>query len=72
MLTFRGSNAEAYELHMGRWSRLLAAPFIDFARIAGAGRPKPAPMHGPVALSISQNCRGNSGRVALNRFKVRN
>jgi ubiquinone/menaquinone biosynthesis C-methylase UbiE len=38
MLAFRGSNAEAYEFYMGRWSCLLSAPFVNFARIAGTGR----------------------------------
>ncbi len=29
--TFSASNGEAYELQMGRWSRLLAKPFLEFA-----------------------------------------
>jgi SAM-dependent methyltransferase len=31
-------NAEAYEQFMGRWSRLMAAPFIEFAGIVDEGR----------------------------------
>jgi hypothetical protein len=29
--TFKGSDGDGYELVMGRWSRRLAAPFLDFS-----------------------------------------
>src|SRR4051812_34024297 len=29
------NDSEAYELQMGRWSRKLAEPFLDFAGVAG-------------------------------------
>src|SRR5215475_8323392 len=32
------ANADAYELFMGRWSRLLAAALLDFARIEDGWR----------------------------------
>ena len=32
--TFNARDAEAYERVMGRWSRRLAAPFLDFAGVA--------------------------------------
>jgi SAM-dependent methyltransferase len=35
--TFTASDAEGYERMMGRWSRLLASPFLDFARLATDG-----------------------------------
>jgi len=36
--TFVASDGDGYELTMGRWSRCLAQPFIDFVGLAGAGR----------------------------------
>ena len=32
------ANAEAYEKFMGRWSRLIAVPFVDFAALPEDGR----------------------------------
>ena len=36
--TYRASDGAAYERFLGRWSRLLAGPFADFARTAEDGR----------------------------------
>lgn len=36
--TFIAKGAEAYEASMGRWSRRLAAPFLDFAGVPSRGR----------------------------------
>ena len=36
--TFAAHDAAGYELQMGRWSRRLALPFIDFTGIGDAGR----------------------------------
>jgi len=36
--TYATTNAEGYELHMGRWSPALAEPFLDFADLGPAGR----------------------------------
>jgi len=36
--TYAATNAEGYELHMGRWSPALAEPFLDFADLGPAGR----------------------------------
>lgn len=36
--TFTAADGDGYELQMGRWSRLLAPRFIDFAGVAGGGR----------------------------------
>ncbi|MGR9143153.1 class I SAM-dependent methyltransferase [Rhizobium leguminosarum] len=36
--TFVAKGAEAYEASMGRWSRWLAAPFLDFAGVPSGGR----------------------------------
>jgi len=36
--TYVASNAEAYELSMGRWSRRLARPFVSFAELDGVRR----------------------------------
>ncbi len=35
--TFSATDGDAYEQQMGRWSRRLAEPFLDFADLAGAG-----------------------------------
>ena len=35
--TYRASDGAAYERFLGRWSRLLAGPFAEFAQPAGAG-----------------------------------
>ncbi|WP_198372670.1 class I SAM-dependent methyltransferase [Roseomonas rosulenta] len=35
--TFAATDGDAYELQMGRWSRRLAEPFLDFAGPVGAG-----------------------------------
>ncbi|MEO3470342.1 class I SAM-dependent methyltransferase [Roseomonas sp. CAU 1739] len=35
--TFNATDGDAYEVQMGRWSRRLAEPFLDFAGPAGAG-----------------------------------
>lgn len=35
--TFTATDGDAYELQMGRWSRRLAEPFLDFAGPVGAG-----------------------------------
>src|SRR5215210_3949098 len=35
---FSATNAEIYEQHMGRWSKILAVPFIDFAAVSGTGK----------------------------------
>ncbi len=32
--TFTASSGDGYELQMGRWSRRLAEPFIDFAGVS--------------------------------------
>ena len=32
--TFKGSDGDGYELQMGRWSRRLAEPFLDFSGFA--------------------------------------
>src|SRR3954454_20718205 len=32
------NDSDAYELQMGRWSRRLAEPFLDFAGVAGGER----------------------------------
>jgi SAM-dependent methyltransferase len=37
-LSFAGTDGAVYDQHMGRWSRVLATPFIDFAAIDGTGR----------------------------------
>ncbi|MCX7144009.1 MAG: class I SAM-dependent methyltransferase [Proteobacteria bacterium] len=36
--TFNAADGDGYEMHMGRWSRLLAAPFLDFVGTAGGER----------------------------------
>lgn len=36
--TFPATDGDAYEQQMGRWSRRLAEPFLDFADPGGAGR----------------------------------
>ncbi|MBR0672350.1 class I SAM-dependent methyltransferase [Neoroseomonas soli] len=36
--TFVATDGDAYEQQMGRWSRLLAEPFLDFVGPVGAGR----------------------------------
>jgi SAM-dependent methyltransferase len=36
--TYRASDGAAYERFLGRWSRLLAGPFADFARLPEKGR----------------------------------
>src|SRR5260370_31620460 len=36
--TSRASHGAAYERFLGRWSRLLAGPFADFARLPEDGR----------------------------------
>lgn len=36
--TFTATDGDAYEQQMGRWSRRLAGPFLDFAGVPGAGR----------------------------------
>jgi SAM-dependent methyltransferase len=35
--TFSATDGDAYEQQMGRWSRRLAQPFLDFADLAGGG-----------------------------------
>ena len=36
--TFTATDGDAYELQMGRWSRRLAEPFLDFAGPLGEGK----------------------------------
>jgi ubiquinone/menaquinone biosynthesis C-methylase UbiE len=36
--TFTAADGDGYELQMGRWSRRLAPPFIDFAGLGGGGQ----------------------------------
>ncbi len=36
--TFTASSGDGYELLMGRWSRRLAGPFVDFVDLADGGR----------------------------------
>lgn len=36
--TFSATDGDAYEQQMGRWSRRLAGPFLDFAGLDGGGR----------------------------------
>jgi SAM-dependent methyltransferase len=36
--TFSATDGDAYEQQMGRWSRRLAQPFLDFADLDGGGR----------------------------------
>lgn len=36
--TFSAASGEGYELQMGRWSRLLASPFLDFTGVMDTGR----------------------------------
>ncbi|HEV2301817.1 MAG TPA: methyltransferase domain-containing protein [Stellaceae bacterium] len=35
--SYRANDGAAYEVFLGRWSRRLAAPFLDFARFGAAG-----------------------------------
>ena len=54
--TFPSASAEDYELQMGRWSRLLAGKFLDFAGIADHGKTLDAGC-GTGALSAEILCR---------------
>ena len=36
--TFAATSGDSYELIMGRWSRRLAGPFLDFAGLTDDGR----------------------------------
>jgi hypothetical protein len=36
--TFTATNAEGYALQMGRWSRDLTEPFLDFVALEPGGR----------------------------------
>ena len=38
ILSFRASDADEYEHFMGRWSRRLAGPFLDFAGVQAGDR----------------------------------
>ena len=61
--SYRADDGAAYERFLGRWSRVLAGPFADFARL-----PEDGPLldvgcgTGSVALAVAE--RGRGGRVA--------
>ncbi|MGA7867890.1 MAG: class I SAM-dependent methyltransferase, partial [Stellaceae bacterium] len=61
--TYRASDGVAYERFLGRWSRLLAGPFADFARPADQGRLLDVGCGtGSLALALAE--RGVPDRVA--------
>ncbi len=61
--TYRASDGAAYERFLGRWSRLLAEPFAEFARPADQGRLLDVGCGtGSLALALAE--RGASDRVA--------
>src|SRR5260370_20585649 len=61
--TYRASDGAAYELFLGRWSRLLAGPFAQFARPAAHRRVLDVGCGtGSLALTLAE--RGAPDRVA--------
>jgi SAM-dependent methyltransferase len=61
--TYRASDGSAYERFLGRWSRLLAGPFAEFARPADRGRLLDVGCGtGSLALALAE--RGAPDRVA--------
>ena len=61
--TYRASDGVAYERFLGRWSRLLAGPFAEFARPADQGRLLDVGCGtGSLALALAE--RGAPDRVA--------
>lgn len=56
--TFAATSGEGYELQMGRWSRRLAGPFLDFAGLAPGQRVLDVGCGtGCLANAIAQRCR---------------
>src|SRR5467141_3007721 len=61
--TYHASDGAAYERFLGRWSRVLAGPFADFARPPEDGRALDIGC-GTGSLAISLSERRQRGRVA--------
>ena len=61
--TYRASDGAAYERFLGRWSRLLADPFVEFARASDDGGALDVGCGtGSLALALSE--RGGPSRIA--------
>lgn len=60
---YRASDGAAYERFLGRWSRILASPFADFARLPEDGRTLDVGC-GTASVALALAERGGSGRVA--------
>ena len=64
--TYRASDGAAYERFLGRWSRVLARPFAEFARLpedgaildVGCGT-------GSLTLSLAERRRGRVGGIDI-------